>query len=228
MAYATRQMLQAMEDRTLALIYVPPEKQRRSAMEIVTVRRTERSEVGSVAAALAQAFFDDPVCAFAWPNDAKRLRRSERSFAAQIHALWGRREVHTDDSLSSVAVWARPDEWQMPTAAVLRVVSASIRARVRPAALLAYLRTDSLHPDEPHWYLEFLGTVPENQGKGLGGQVLTPVLDRADEEGIPVWAWSSNQRNLAFYHRYGFEVLDELPFASGGPSIYPIRREPRA
>lgn len=106
-------------------------------MEIATVGRSERSEVGSVAASLARAFFDDPVVTFAWPNDAKR------------------------------------------------------------------------------------------QGKGLGGQVLTPVLDRADAEGVPVWTWSSNQRNLAFYHRYGFEVLDELPFASGGPSIYPIRREPR-
>lgn len=196
-------------------------------MEIVQVSRTERSQVGPVAAALARAFFDDPVFAYAWPNDAKRLPRAERTFAVQLHALWGRREVHTDDSLSSVAVWARPDEWQMPTAAMLRVVSASIRNRVRPAALLAYLRTDSLHPDEPHWYLELLGTVPEHQGKGLGAQVLTPVLDQADEEGVPVWAWSSNQRNLAFYQRQGFEVLDELPFASGGPSIYPIRREPR-
>lgn len=197
-------------------------------MEILPVRRSERSEVGPVAAALARAFVDDPVCAFAWPDEAKRLQRSERSFATQMHALWGRREVHTDDTFSSVAVWAPPDEWQMPMAAVLRVVGASIRTRVGLSALLAYLRTDSLHPDEPHWYLEFLGTLPEKQGNGLGGRVLTPVLDRADEEGIPVWAWSSNQRNLAFYHRYGFEVLDELPFAAGGPSIYPIRREPKA
>lgn len=197
-------------------------------MEIVTVRRSERTEVGSVAAALSRAFLDDPVCAYAWPNDAKRLRRSERSFSAQLHALWERREVYTDDTFSSVAVWARPDEWEMPTAAVLRVAAAAIGTRLRLAALLAYLRTDALHPDEPHWYLEFLGTVPEKQGEGLGAQVLTPVLDRADVEGLPVWAWSSNQRNLAFYHRYGFEVLDELPFASGGPSIYPIRREPRA
>src|SRR5437763_1924037 len=134
MAYASRQMLQVMGGRTLALMHMSPEQQRRSAMETAAVRRTERSEVGSVAATLARAFFDDPVCSFAWPNDVKRLRRAERSFAAQINALWARREIHTDDTLSSVAVWARPDEWQIPTAAVLRVLAGSIRTRVRLAA----------------------------------------------------------------------------------------------
>ncbi len=103
----------------------------------------------------------------------------------------------------------------------------AVRNRVKMSSLLAYLRTDALHPDEEHWYLEFLGTVPERQGKGLAGKVLAPVLAQADAEGMPVWAWSSNRRNLAFYHRQRFELVDELPFATNGPAIFPIRREPR-
>jgi GNAT superfamily N-acetyltransferase len=196
-------------------------------METTAVRRAERTDIPAVARALASAFDDDPVCMYAWPDDARRARRSERSFATQVDALWDRREVYVDEGFSSVVVWARPDEWKFPARAVVRFSLAALRTRVRPSALLAYLRTDALHPEEPHWYLEILGTVPEKQGKGLGGQVLAPVLARADQEGVPVWTWSSNKRNLAFYHRHGFEVLDELPFAQGGPSIYPIRREPR-
>ena len=196
-------------------------------MEATTIRRVERSEVANAARALAQAFEDDPVCSFAWPNDAKRLRREEHTFGVSIKALWDRRVVYADPTFSAVAVWARPDEWEIPPAAVLRVTASAIRTRLRPAALMAYLRTDALHPAEPHWYLEFLGTIPNKQGTGLGGQVLAPVLQRADEEGIPVWAWSSNRRNLAFYHRHGFEVLDELPFAKEGPPIFPIRRAPQ-
>lgn len=196
-------------------------------MEVGTVHRAERSEIATAARSLAGAFYDDPVVDFAWPDRAKRLARSERSFASQLDALWDRREVHTVDGFSAVAVWARPDEWEIPPRAVLRVAAAAIRTRLRLAALVAYLRTDSLHPEEPHWYLEFLGTVPEKQGKGLGGQVLAPVLDQADREGIAIWAWSSNRRNLAFYHRQGFALLDELPFTKDGPPIFPIRREPR-
>ena len=196
-------------------------------MSTVTVRVADHEEIGASAKSLASAFYDDPVCGFAWPDDRKRLRRLERSFASQLHILWGRRELHTDPDVSAVAVWARPDEWEFPRMAVARFLLTSARTRVRLAALRAYLRTEALHPDEPHWYLEFLGTIPERQEHGLGGRVLAAGLDRADEEGLPVWTWSSNARNLAFYHRHGFVVLDELPFARGGPAIYPIRREPR-
>jgi len=197
-------------------------------MDVTTkVRRAERSEIARLADSLAGAFYDDPVLTYSWPDDARRFRRSERYFASQLRALWDRREVYTLDDVSSVAVWARPDEWQIPVAAVARVAATSVRTRVRLRSLAAYLETDKLHPEEPHWYLEFLGTVPAKQGTGLGGQVLAPVLQRADEEGVAVWTWSSNRKNLAFYHRHGFVVLEERPFTRGGPPIFPIRREPR-
>lgn len=196
-------------------------------METVTVNQVERSDAADAARALSQAFYDDPVCGHVWPEAGTRLARSERTFAAQIGVLWVRREVHADDRFGSVAVWARPDEWEIPFGAVVRILPSYLRNRVHLSALRAYLGTDKLHPEEPHWYLEYLGTVPERQGKGLGGQVLARGLRLADDEGVPVWTWSSNRRNLAFYHRHGFEVLDELPFSPGGPPIFPIRREPR-
>ena len=197
-------------------------------METTAIRQAERSEFTRAAQALARAFYDDPVVQHVWPHEAKRLRRSELSFAAQMRALRSRREIHVDEDFGTVAVWARPDEWEIPTTALVRVLPTWLRTRVGVGSLLAYLRTDALHPDEPHWYLEFLGTVPQRQGQGLGGRVLEPVLKQADEMGVPVWTWSSNRRNLAFYHRQGFAVLDEIPFAAGGPPIFPIRREPRA
>lgn len=196
-------------------------------METTTVRQATRSDVPALARSLAAAFEDDPVVGFVWPDADKRRRRAERNFAAQLNALWKRRLVYTDDDFSSIAVWARPGEWEIPAAAVARVTVTAVHNRVKMSSLLAYLRTDALHPKDEHWYLEFLGTVPESQGKGLGGKVLGPVLEQADAEGMPVWTWSSNRRNLGFYHRQRFDVVDELPFAKGGPPIFPIRRDPR-
>lgn len=194
----------------------------------IDVRVAERDGVLHVAASLAKAFYDDPCCSFAYPNDTTRLRNLEILFATQARALWNQREIHVADDFSSAAVWARPGEWKMSMLGLLRgIVPASLRTRPKLAALRGYLRTDGLHPDEPHWYLEFLGTVPAQQGKGLGAHVLAPVLRRCDEEGVPVWTWSSNENNLAFYQRQGFEVLDKLEFAPGGPPIFPIRRDPR-
>lgn len=196
--------------------------------EEVQVCVAKRDEVSQVAASLARAFYDDPVCSFAYPNDATRLRRLEVFFATQARALWKQREIHVTGHSSSAAIWARPGEWKMSTLGLLKgIVPATLRTRPRLSALRGYLGTDALHPDEPHWYLEALGTVPARQGKGDGARVLAPVLRQCDEEGVPVWTWSSNERNLAFYYRQGFEVLDKLEFAPGGPPIFPIRREPR-
>lgn len=197
-------------------------------MDTVTVGRLQRTEIPAAASALARAFSDDPVCRFAWPDDGTREARIERFFMTELDTLWKRREVYVDPDLASVAVWARPGEWKAPAWSTVRIVGVSLRTRARLTALRGYLRADGLHPEEPHWYLEALGTVPERQGHGCGGRVLAPVLERADEEGVAVWAWSSNPHNLSFYHRQGFEVLDELPFAPGGPPIFPIRREPRS
>jgi GNAT superfamily N-acetyltransferase len=196
--------------------------------EKVQVRVAERDEVREVAASLATAFYDDPVCSFAYPSDTTRLRRLEVFFATQARALWKQREIHIADDSSSAAIWARPGEWKMSMLGLLRgIVPGTLRTRPKMAALRGYLGTDRLHPDEPHWYLELLGTVPAQQGKGLGADVLAPVLRQCDEEGVPVWTWSSNESNLAFYYRQGFEVLDKLEFAPGGPPIFPIRRDPR-
>lgn len=196
--------------------------------ESVQVRLARRDEIRQVAASLASAFYDDPVCSFAYPSDTTRGRRLEAFFETQARALWKQREIHLTEDCSGAAIWARPGEWKTSVLGLLRgIVPATLRTRPKWAALWGYLGTDGLHPDEPHWYLEALGTVPSHQGKGLGAHVLAPVLRQCDEEGVPVWTWSSNERNLAFYYRQGFEVLDKLEFVPDGPTIFPIRREPR-
>ncbi len=53
----------------------------------------------------------------------------------------------------------------------------------------------------------------EQQGKGVGGALMRPVLEHCDAEGIPCYLESSKERNLPFYRRHGFEVVEELSAA---------------
>ena len=73
-----------------------------------------------------------------------------------------------------------------------------------------------MHPKaEPHWYLAFLGIEPSEQGKGLGSALLRPVLERCDSEGTPAYLETSNERNLPFYQRHGFEVVQQCGIPDG-------------
>ena len=52
--------------------------------------------------------------------------------------------------------------------------------------------------------------VPTNKGRGLGGKVLAPMLERCDRTATVAYLESSNPANIAFYRRHGFETTGEL------------------
>jgi len=73
------------------------------------------------------------------------------------------------------------------------------------------------HPEEPAFYLNFVGVDPTAQGSGLGAQLLQPVLDRCNHDRLPAYLESSNPRNVPFYERLGFTVISEFGPAEGVP-----------
>jgi GNAT superfamily N-acetyltransferase len=81
----------------------------------------------------------------------------------------------------------------------------------------------SFHPEEPHWYLPWIGVRPEAQGRGLGAALLRRGLARADRDGLPAYLEATNRRNAALYARHGFEALGTVN-APGYPEIIPMWR----
>ena len=104
-------------------------------------------------------------------------------------------------------------------------VLATGRNRVTGFRLLDAI--DKVHPKEPHWYLLLLGADPLMQGRGIGGQLMRPVLDCCDREGLPAYLETQKESNLAFYERYGFAVERKLE-VRGAPPVWTMRREPKA
>ncbi len=83
------------------------------------------------------------------------------------------------------------------------------------------------HPHAPHWYLLGLGVDPDLQGKGIGTQLMAPVLERCDREGTPAYLESSKERNVPLYERNGFRVTEEFRVPNGGPPIWMMWRDPK-
>ena len=71
------------------------------------------------------------------------------------------------------------------------------------------------------------GTAVDQQGKGVGGALMRPVLEHCDAEGIPCYLESSKERNLPFYRRHGFEVVEEVRLPDDGPLLWTMWREPK-
>jgi GNAT superfamily N-acetyltransferase len=84
----------------------------------------------------------------------------------------------------------------------------------------------SLHPHEPHWYLPWIGMVPQARCTGVSGALLRSGLERADAEGMPAYLEATNRRNAVLYQRFGFEVAGVVN-VSGYPEIIAMWRPAR-
>ncbi|MDQ1520070.1 MAG: hypothetical protein QOI55_1143 [Actinomycetota bacterium] len=186
------------------------------------------TDVDAVAAASARAFYDDPLQVWALPDDSTRLAKLETMFALQTRiAALPLNECYTDDTCSVACFWAPPRRWQPPPDVVadlgpLRDVLAEGLARF----IVAMHAMNAAHPDEPHWYLQGLGTDPPRQGEGLASAALDPILSRCDAEGVPAYLESTKERNIAFYERRGWRVTGTIDVPDDGPTLWTMWRDP--
>ena len=184
----------------------------------------------AIADTLQDAFFGDPVMSWILQDERSRSRRLARLFGVLLSGHYMTvGTVWTTATNTEAALWAPPGNAIIPPTTMLRhspgMLGALGRHTVRALRALSYV--EHQHPKQPHWYLGVLGTRVANQGNGIGSALLGPVLDRCDELGLPAYLESSKYSNIAFYRRHGFDVTGEIQLPLGGPTVWPMWREPR-
>lgn len=95
-----------------------------------------------------------------------------------------------------------------------------------PRAMRAMTVLESNHPEEPHYYLPFLGVAPEWQGRGIGAALMCPMLSRCDNGRVFAYLEASSPRNRVLYERHGFAVTQEFRLGKGSPPLWRMWREP--
>jgi ribosomal protein S18 acetylase RimI-like enzyme len=184
--------------------------------------------------ALEYAFFRDPVVGFLLPVEESR----SRPLSIGMEFLLGL-SSHTytlqTPQLACVGAIGAVAPGQYPIS-LFKLLLLAAKLAVKslllgiPSSLVRkwikiFSEFDKMHPSFPHWYVLVLGVDARNQGKGSGGELLKHILDKADTEKLPVYLESSNSRNLDFYKRHGFEVIDKIIPVTGCPPVWGLLRK---
>lgn len=195
----------------------------------VAIRAAGEGDRELVVRLLDEAFQDDPVSTWVFPEAEYRRSTHHRLMAAFTDIVLAEGRVDLTEDGSACALWLsvpageHTDDDDGP---------ARLREAVDPAnervELIGRL-TERIHPTHrAHEYLWMIGVAPGRQGEGLGSALIAHVLDRCDRDGQPAYLEASNARSRALYTRLGFTTLTErvldLP---GGPRMWPMWREPR-
>ncbi|MFF3407302.1 GNAT family N-acetyltransferase [Streptomyces sp. NPDC002742] len=201
----------------------------------VAIRVAGEADRELVVRLLDDAFQDDPVSNWVFPDPAHRRATHPGLMAAFTDVVLAEGRIDLAEDGSACALWlsvpAGKHEGEGEDGGADEDGPARLRAAVDPdnerVELIGRLTAD-IHPEgRAHAYLWMIGVAPERQGEGLGGALIESVLDRCDREGLAAYLEASNARSRALYERLGFALTGRPLDLPEGPRMWPMWREPR-
>jgi GNAT superfamily N-acetyltransferase len=167
------------------------------------------ADLDGVTETIWEAFRDDPIWRWAFPDEAKLRPWWRFLIESALRYPW----VWVLDDYAAAAVWIPPGGSEL-TEAEEQQVAPLLRELVgdRHADVIQVVeRFDSAHPrTQPHYYLSLLGVHPDFRGRGIGMGLLADNLAVIDAEGAAAYLESSNPVNDERYRGAGFERCGEL------------------
>lgn len=201
-----------------------------SLSAVAEVREAATDSVPKLAAALADAFFDDPVYRWLLPTGLRLKSRLRRMWAAEIEQyVWPKGgTVWTTCGYAGAMAELPPGAWEMPRSITLTQAFEWAQVFGRRMGLAARVQRamEERHLRESHIYIRLVGVRTALQGQGVGSALMQPTLQRADSAGLPAYIEASSERSAALYERLGFLHLDVLELPDGGPPVWLMRRPP--
>lgn len=190
----------------------------------VTIENLTRRHLADAVEVIAQAFHKNPLAEHAFPNTEPelRLRRVRRIYRAVMEMALQRGRVFVvrqSGRVAGAAVAYPPRESDQSL--LSRTLSGVGALTVGPRASMRYVAYEreirKMRPQEPHWYLFFLGVTPAFHGQGIGRAFVRHICRMADADGVDCYLETSVQSQLDFYAEYGFELVESrsLKFLDG-------------
>lgn len=187
------------------------------------VRQADDADRQAVLDILTEAFMDDPLVCWIFPEASERGRLQSHFYRPLLTHPAG--EAYLAGRREGASVWltlatGEAPHGEHPDAPETGESSARLVALGQALA--------QRHPDrEPHLYLPCMGVIGGRQGAGLGSAMLRHRLARADTDGLAAYLEASSPRSRALYLRHGFEDLGEPVRVADSPLLWPMWRRPR-
>lgn len=174
---------------------------------------------------MARAFQNETGWSYVIPDPKLRAQRLAGAFHLFLRDEHRKGAVYGTDGIEAVTMWRGPGQahdsvWDTARLMLpfLQVLRFSIFRGLEVSGLI-----EKHLPKEPCWYLHYAGCDPAFQGQGFGGAAIRAGLDRADQDGLPAYLETADERNVSLYKTFGFDVKHQWQVPEG-PMFWGMQR----
>lgn len=189
-----------------------------------------RSDTDTLATLLADAFQDDPLAVWAFPDEGRRSWLLPDFFRVFLDLSLEHNGVYTTADRDAVLLFLPPAGWT-----AMQAQEQELEWRFAEIVgdyvdrLLTIVRLQAEHhPDgRPHLYVSFAGVSEQAQRRGAMSTLLRRLVAKADNEGLGIYTEASSAGGEATFRRVGgIQIADDIVLPDG-PTLRPMWREPR-
>jgi integrase len=193
---------------------------------------TAQAEV--LAQVLSRALRDEPRFAHVIPNRETRAAVLPLFFASAIRVSELCGETFVTPSAEGGAIWIRPGGTP-GFQHMLRSQLQQLPFKLHPGYLRRALKLgaclERIHQrlaGRPHWYLLSLGVHTCKDRDTMAAALISPVLSRADSEGVSCYVETFLESDLPLYEEHGFRIEGSGRVPGSGPIFWIMMRAPRS
>ncbi len=187
------------------------------AEKLDALYRLQKKDLPRATAVLTAAFQQDPVWNAIW-GDARPKQRAA-SFEAPVRYSLKYGAVYApSEALEGVIAWtpgalADMTFWRMlRSGAMWSGMKMGARAATKMAAIFDPLDADRKENmgGTPFLYVLVIGVEPQCQGQGFGGHLLRALIEKSEQDQVPIYLETETEGNVRMYEHLGFRVLKEI------------------
>ena len=194
-------------------------------MKISTLDKKMQKRAAAVAAA---AFFDYPMMQYYFPDAGKRRHALPWYMDKTLACAMRYGEVLVTEDCTGVMFVLPPCHVRLTDAEYIKggfllvpfVMGFGNYKKSGECEQFVADTHERLMNGREHYYLWGLVADPAAQHSGVGKALLTTLTEKADAEGMPIYLETHDQRNVAYYKQFGFELVCEVTIPVHGLDLW--------
>lgn len=204
------------------------DKDAASREDELSIRLATPADLEDVVHTLVEAFSNDPVWSWAFPDPRSRAAQHAIIFRMSVAHSIAHNATWVTSGFGAVVTTYGPGINEMSEADTQRFPSvvADLVGDHADAVVKLFERFEHVRPmTTPHLYVSMLGVRDSARGHGIGMDLLAHVVRQADAQELPVYLESSNNVNDRRYEAAGFRMHGSIAGAPGQAAINTLWRD---